>query len=453
LIFLKAIRYIRQIGHALIRKQPSDDPGLGFLVGSSLKLLVLHVLSLAFGFLLNYLLVKTVDLPEYGTYVFIFNLLNLLVSFCLFGTDTLLVKMAAIYDANGRVQELKGVLIFSFITVLAGSLITSILSTKGLQLLNTNEGLAKVNWLALSIPALIMLSAMSVNQACLQGLRKMIQSQVAEKIVKPLLMMAVVVFLFYTKRKISLPELIWLNLASIGLALLLSFYFLKTNLCSLFKQVTFELKLGSWLKSAAAFFAMNVFYAINSRVDIFLLGALKGNEAVGVYNVVSKLSELNGFVLSVFNFALAPLAAQLYKHGELKKLQRLITGSAQVVLAGSLPLLVLFVIFRKEVLLFFGPAFLTGQHAFVILCLGQLLNVLFGSVGTLLLMSGNQKFSVLSLAISLLCNVLLNLLLTPRYGIAGTAMATASSLGLWNLLMYFFVRKKINLRTTAFGVA
>ena len=69
------------------------------------------------------------------------------------------------------------------------------------------------------------------------------------------------------------------------------------------------------------------------------------------------------------------------------------------------------------------------------------------------MMSGNQKFSILSLAVSLLFQVVLNMLLTPRYGIMGTAMASAGSIGAWNIMMYYFVRKKLNLRTTAFGNA
>jgi O-antigen/teichoic acid export membrane protein len=95
-------------------------------------------------------------------------------------------------------------------------------------------------------------------------------------------------------------------------------------------------------------------------------------------------------------------------------------------------------------------SFLNGEQAFVILCAGQVVNVLFGSVGTLLIMSGNQRSTVLSLLAGTIFNVLGSVLLTPKYGIVGTAIAAAGSLAIWNLLMYFFVIEKTKIRPTIF---
>ncbi|HMG66755.1 MAG TPA: polysaccharide biosynthesis C-terminal domain-containing protein, partial [Chitinophagaceae bacterium] len=93
---------------------------------------------------------------------------------------------------------------------------------------------------------------------------------------------------------------------------------------------------------------------------------------------------------------------------------------------------------------------LNGNRALAILCIGQLINVLCGSVGTVLIMTGHQKFSVYALVVSTVVNIILNILLTPRYGVVGTAIATAGSLMMWNLLMYWFVRKKVKIFPTAF---
>ncbi|MBK5270180.1 MAG: polysaccharide biosynthesis C-terminal domain-containing protein, partial [Bacteroidia bacterium] len=96
--------------------------------------------------------------------------------------------------------------------------------------------------------------------------------------------------------------------------------------------------------------------------------------------------------------------------------------------------------------------FLDGQQALLILCGGQLINILSGSVGLLLMMTGNQRFSIYSLAISTIFNIIFNIILVPPYGIVGASIASAGSLVIWNFLMYFFVRRKINIRPTAFGV-
>jgi O-antigen/teichoic acid export membrane protein len=68
-------------------------------------------------------------------------------------------------------------------------------------------------------------------------------------------------------------------------------------------------------------------------------------------------------------------------------------------------------------------------------------------------MSGYQRFSIYSLGASTIFNIIFNLILTPKYGIVGTAIATAGSIAIWNCLMYFFVRNKLRVKPTAFGIA
>lgn len=383
--------------------------------------------------------------------MYVFNGFNLLVSFCLFGTDTLLVKMVAVYNENRNTTALKSLFVFVMLVVLTSSIFLSFLSWLVLKITGIIQKLP-INWFAIALPTLLLLSLTAVNQAYLQGLKRVLRSQFAEKIVRPLLMILIIALFLYSGKTISAPELIWLNVALIAITALLSFWFVRSSAPDLWENITSDFESRYWLASAFGFFSMGVLSVLNARIDILLLGALRSNHDVGVYNVVLKLSELGNFFLVIVNFIVAPMVAALYKKGAMAQLQKIVTRSAQVVLATTLPLLIGFIVFRKPLLLLFGAQFLNGQQAFVILCLGQLLNILFGSVGTLLLMSGHQKFSILSLAISLVVNVLLNILLTPRYGTTGTAIASATGIGLWNLLMYFFARTKLKIRTTAFGM-
>lgn len=446
------LHFIKQLLRVILNK-PYNDNGVSVVLAySAVKLFILQCLSLSFGLLLNYLLVKSVDLNTYGSYVYIFNLLSLLLSFSVFGVDTLLVRSVAVFVSLNKFQQLKGILIFSIAIAVIGSVIAGFFSAQFLHHVHDLEKKMNVKWVALAIPALIILSIASLCQACLQAQAKMVQSQLGDKLLRPIIMILLVVSIVPAAVTISLQQLIWMNLLAIGTALLISLFFFRTSIYSKIKNVKPLFELGSWFATTVSFFAVNILYVLNSRADILLLGTLIGNKVVGIYNVVLKISEIISFVLAIINFIIAPLAARLYNEGELIQLQKLVTRSAQVTLVISLPMIVSFIIFRNEILLFFGIDFLNGKEAFVILCLGQLLNVLFGSVGTLLMMSGNQRFSMISLIFSLLLNIILNLVLVPQYAILGTAIATASSLGLWNLLMYFFVRKKMKIRTTAFAI-
>jgi len=73
----------------------------------------------------------------------------------------------------------------------------------------------------------------------------------------------------------------------------------------------------------------------------------------------------------------------------------------------------------------FGPSFEAGWIVLVIGTLGQLINCGTGSVGYLLLMSGNQKRLLKVQATMTGVMVVLNILLIPAFGILGAALAAA----------------------------
>jgi O-antigen/teichoic acid export membrane protein len=420
------------------------------LYKSTFWLFILQCVSLVLAFLVNYFLVKATSLEVYGTYVYIFNLLNIVAAFSILGTDTLLIRKIAVYKTKNDDARIKGVIHFSMCSVLVGSLIAAVI----FRLLNHQS---ESTSFSISVPLLavvycVITGATTVFIAALQGFRKILLSQLADKLLRPLLFISVVTYVFYQNRMLNLDELVWLNLTVIAGLAFLNYIFFYRHVYHATKPKKAVYEFGAWAKLASSILAINLLFALNSKVDILLLGKLYNKSEVGVYNIAIRISELIGFVLSVINIVIAPSISELYTRGERAQLQTLITRSAMLVLIATVPIFLFIILCRKYLLLFFGAQFLDGQTALWILCVGQFINVLFGSVGTLLLMSGNQKYSIISLVASVILNVLVNIFLTPHYGIIGTAIATAISICVWNMVMYFFVRKRLNIRTTAFGI-
>jgi O-antigen/teichoic acid export membrane protein len=265
-------------------------------------------------------------------------------------------------------------------------------------------------------------------------------------------MVILVLAVFYVQKEISFNKLILINLAAIGITLIITLIFFQRNIGFKLKDLRPAFEFNTWIYSAGSFFLLGILYILNSRIDIFLLGLLKGNAEVGVYNIGLKISETISFGLVIVNFVLAPVIAKLFAGGEMFQLQQIVTRAAQMVFLFSFPLVLLIFLFGQNVLAFFGVDFLNGNKALIILCFGQIINILCGSVGTLLMMTGHQRFSLYSLGISTVFNIVVNIILTPAYGVVGTAFATAGSLAIWNLLMYWFVRKKIKIYPAAFKI-
>jgi O-antigen/teichoic acid export membrane protein len=76
-----------------------------------------------------------------------------------------------------------------------------------------------------------------------------------------------------------------------------------------------------------------------------------------------------------------------------------------------------------------------------ILLAGILTKALVGPAETLLMMAGKQNICALLYAGALVANVGLNVLLIPRFGIEGAAVATATAMGVEAVLLHLAVRR------------
>ena len=93
---------------------------------------------------------------------------------------------------------------------------------------------------------------------------------------------------------------------------------------------------------------------------------------------------------------------------------------------------------------------MVGFIPLVILTLGQLANASFGSVGALLNMTGHEKDAMKGMMYSLGVNFVLAFLLIPIYGMVGAATSTAVSLMVWNMILRYYVKKRLNIESIGF---
>ena len=217
------------------------------------------------------------------------------------------------------------------------------------------------------------------------------------------------------------------------------------------KEATPKYQAKTWLYSALPFMFMGSMYLIKSRTDLVMLGAIQGAEAVGIYFAVARGAQLIDFVTNAANTVLGPNIASLYAEGKTEQIEKILIKSSRGVLLISLPIIIALAGFGYWYLLLFGSEFTQGKNALIILCVGQLANVMTGSVGLLLSMTGHERYTLISRGGSTVLNVVLNALLIPRWGIEGAAIATASSAILLNLENTIWVRKKLGIHCTAFG--
>ncbi|MEO6999685.1 MAG: flippase [Terracoccus sp.] len=179
--------------------------------------------------------------------------------------------------------------------------------------------------------------------------------------------------------------------------------------------------------------------------DTLILGRMTTTEDVGVYTVATRLVMLAVFVMAPINAAFAPQIARLHHRGDITRLGEVYAAATAWILRFALPAFVLLLIFPIPLLRLFGDDYVVGAGVTMTLAVGQLINAATGPCATVLNMSGRVLLNMVNNLVVLALNIGLNIVLIPRLGILGAALAWSVSLGVVNIVRVVQVRMVLGL--------
>jgi O-antigen/teichoic acid export membrane protein len=196
---------------------------------------------------------------------------------------------------------------------------------------------------------------------------------------------------------------------------------------------------------ASAAFAMDIVGFLYSQTDKIILGSYLNARSVGIYAVAASVVAFVPIALQSVNQIFSSTIAELHARGEMQLLNRLFQTLTKWVTGLTFPLAVAVIVYSRVLMRIFGSEFEAGWVILVIGTVGQFVNCATGSVGYLLLMSGNQKRLVRIQIATGVLTVISCVVLVARWGIVGAAIAAAFgnvSTNMWCLLE---VRKALRL--------
>ncbi len=195
---------------------------------------------------------------------------------------------------------------------------------------------------------------------------------------------------------------------------------------------------------SAAVFGVGILEYILSQADKVLLGAFLDVRQVGIYSVAAILVAFVPMALQSVNQIFAPTIADLHARGEHALLGRLFQTLTKWILGFTVPLALVTIIFSKPLMRLFGASFESGWLVLTLGTLGQLVNAGVGSVGYLLLMSGNQARLIRVQVVMAVFMVATTLVLVKPFGMAGVALGAALTNALSNYLCLREVRAALH---------
>lgn len=394
--------------------------------------------------------------PEgYGVYAFALAILMLIAIPAQVGIPQLAVRETAKAQANQDWGLMRGLWRWGNISVAVFSTLGVVAASAVIFLLETRETDRTVT-ISIGIALIPLIALTNVRAACLRGLRMVVLGQLPEIILRPALLLILLggwtMILRNTPALTASGAMAMQVFASLATLLIASLMLGKAQPEGVKSRPSPRYEAVAWRKAVIPLAMIGGLQLINQHADLIILGLLRPDEEVGVYRAVFQVALLVIFGLQAMNQVLQPHFARLYSQGDMTKLQQLVTTSARAILALAMPPVLILMVFGTELLGWvFGDAFQAGGVALAILAAGQLINAGVGSVGALLNMTGNERYTMLGVAVAAASNVGMNLLLIPFLGMVGAAIASAFALVLWNLLSMYFVRKQLAIAASALG--
>lgn len=180
-------------------------------------------------------------------------------------------------------------------------------------------------------------------------------------------------------------------------------------------------------------------------LDVVLVGILLGAAEAGIYGTAARFVSAGVIVATALRIVVAPRFSALLAKERLDEVGELYSVTAQWILLFGAPGYVVLAVFSPTVLGWLGDGFDEGALSMTILCLGSLVVLAAGNVQALLLMSGRSGWGAVNKAVVLGVNVVGNLLLVPRFGIAAAASMWAGCMVLDTALASYQVRRAVGL--------
>jgi len=160
------------------------------------------------------------------------------------------------------------------------------------------------------------------------------------------------------------------------------------------------------------------------RMDHLLLFQMSGAAALGYYAAATKLAEPWGLGAGVFISAIYPLLCRFYGPDRLR-FEKLARYAHRYLFAAIFALVAIATLYSPEILrLVFGADFVKSSNAFVLLMWAEIFLFANMSSHAVLVAAGLQRITLFLTLAAAVANIVLNLLLIPRFGIAGAAWAS-----------------------------
>lgn len=409
---------------------------------------VVNALGAAALFLSQFIVAHFAGVDSFGVFAFILSWVQVVVIFSKLGFDTAAQRLLPQYLVGDEYGLIKGLVLGSGLWVacvatLGGGVIAiwATLSSESAVMIKA------IFCAALLIPAMALVK---LTQGVLLGFRLTVRAQLFDPLLIYLAWLIAIVADVLQGVALTPSRLMVELLIATTFALIAHLAMLYTSFPRRARFVQAEFRMRDWSCIAIPMLLVHGFVALMNYTDVILIGLLLGTDEAGVYAVSARFAASISLPMAFLGSALGPMVSELIAKNDLQSLQSRITTTSRFGLALALPVAVLLWVGSESILNVVGVSYAVGSDAMRVLIVAQLINVVVGPVGLVLMMSGQHWQMGRMFAITAVVNLVLNVLLIPLMGMLGAAVATAIAIIMRNFLLRAQLNNMHGLNTSVF---
>ena len=215
-----------------------------------------------------------------------------------------------------------------------------------------------------------------------------------------------------------------------------------------FLKPRIEVDLSFWksvVREAWPFALTAAFVGMYYYSDSVMISYIRGNFEVGIYNAAYRLAMVFSLIPQVYFTSVFPNMARTYRKNKI--FEELVIASLGLMSLACFLVGIAGTIFSKFlILVIYGEEYYQSIPIFSLLIWSIAISFINTSLANVLDATGNQHLNSLRMALGIVFNIMLNLILIPKYGAYGAAVATLITRIFIGILLWYLIVEKLKLR-------
>ncbi|MBX7141706.1 MAG: flippase [Chitinophagales bacterium] len=411
-----------------------------------------RLIGMGFSYLFAVLVARMYGAAGTGMYNLSQSLMNFLASITKLGSDTLMTRYGAQYNAQKKFGWIKDLYNKSLLVSVPLAIIFSIavyfLAPWIAQEVFKKDDPEVARAFRIATVALLPVTIFNISNGGLRGLKQIQIYSLLQNVSNFLFGCIIITVLFFVSDDLLVPVITYVSFITIT-GLLAGYFFLKySNYGSTKVEEGLDFNEKFWI--GFSLFVASLASLVRGYADTFILGRYATIADVGVYRTAFKVSTIARIALTAFLVPAAPKFAELFSQGKMKELGQSAQFATKIIFWCSAPILAGVIILSPFIMGIFGKEFLAGTEALIILSIGQFINAATGPVSNILMMTGRQKLNRNLMVGTTILAIILDLILIPRFGIVGAACVNTFGVILMNMIPFFLIKKYYGFYTLDF---